>query len=100
MNQEGPTLEHHLDPTNKREWTISKKLDDKPSFQKPIIKFIEYNMVLIDDLHLLLRVTDKLLKLLLLKFIRLDQNEGKEISKRKNLEIFINFLIDKLARDK
>jgi len=52
-------------------------------------------MVLIDDLHLLLRVTDKLLKLLLLKFIRLDQNEGKEISKRKNLEIFINFLIDK-----
>ena len=83
MNQERPTLEHHLDPTYKRDWTISKKLDDKPSFQKPIIKFIEYNMVLIDDLHLLLRVTDKLLKLLLLKFIRLYQNEGKEKVRKK-----------------
>lgn len=52
-------------------------------------------MVLIDDLHLVLRVTDKLFKLLLLKFIRLDQNEGKDLGLRKNLEIFIKFLEDK-----
>lgn len=52
-------------------------------------------MVLIDDLHLVLRVTDKLFKLLLLKFIRLDQNEGKDLGLRKNLEIFIRFLEDK-----
>lgn len=48
-----------------------------------------------DDLHLLLRITEKLYKLLLQKFIRLDKNEGKDLSQRKNLEIFIQFLVDK-----
>jgi hypothetical protein len=33
-----------------------------------------------DDLHLLLRITEKLYKLLLQKFIRLDKNEGKDLS--------------------
>ena len=31
----------------------------------------------------------------MLKCIRLDQNEGKDLSLRKNLEIFIRFLEDK-----
>ena len=94
MNQIGPTIEHHLDPNTQEHWKISRKLTDISN--KPIIiKFINFKMVLIDDLHLVLRVTDKLFKLILLKFIRLDQNEGKDLSLRKNLEIFIKFLEDK-----
>jgi len=95
MNQVGPTLQHHLDPITKDYWKISRKLTDEPVFREPIIKFIDFHMVLIDDLHLMMRFSDKLYKLLLLKFIRLDKNEGKDLTLRKNLQIFIRFLEDK-----
>jgi hypothetical protein len=93
MSQTGPTIEHHLDLNTNEHWKISRRLTDNSN--KPlIIKFIDFKMVLIDDLHMLLRISDKLFKLLLLKFIRLDQNEGKDLSLRKNLEVFIRFLED------
>jgi hypothetical protein len=43
-------------------------------------------MVILDDLHLLLRVTDKLYDFILLKCIRLDRNDGKKYYFKKKLE--------------
>ena len=49
-------------------------------------------MCILDELHLLVRVTDKLYDLLLLKCIRLDKNDGLDLGLRNNLAVFIEFL--------
>ena len=72
--------------------TLSRRLSDPFENREPIIKFIEFNMCILDDLHLLLRVTDKLYDLLLLKCIRLDKNDGLDLGLRNNLAVFIEFL--------
>ena len=58
----------------------------------PLIDFIDYKMCVIDILHLLLRISDKLFSLLILKLIRLDQNDGANINNRPYFLIFMNFL--------
>ena len=63
------------------ETTMSRRLTDPIVKEERIINFIEFSM-------LLLRVTDKLYDLLLLKFIRLDNNDGWDLSLRKNLAVF------------
>ena len=50
-----------------------KKIRRQAFISKAYHQIHRIQQVLIDDLHLLLRVTDKLLKLLLLKFIRLEK---------------------------
>ena len=72
--------------------TMSRRLTDPTNHEEPIIKFIEYERCVLDDLHLLLRVTDKFFDLLLLKLIRIDKNKGADLTKRKNLSIFCDFL--------
>ena len=72
--------------------TLSRKLTDPIDFKEPIFKFIEYKMCILDDLHLLLRVCDRLLNLFLLKSIFLDGNDGIELNRRKNLSVFMEFL--------
>ena len=72
--------------------TLSRRLTDPIENKEPIIKFIELNMCILDDLHMLLRVTDKLYDLFLLKCILLDKNDGVDLSLRKNLAVFLDFL--------
>ena len=79
--------------TNK--YTLSRKLCDPVDNKERIIDFIEYDMVLLDDLHLLLRINEKLLDLLLLKFIQLDENNGDNLILRKHLTVFKEFLEEK-----
>ena len=52
-------------------------------------------MVLIDDLNMLIHETDRLFDLLLLKFIRLDKDNGPDLSKREIFKKFLTFLEDK-----
>jgi hypothetical protein len=73
-------------------YTLSRRLSDPIDNKPRIINFIEPQMCILDDLHLLLRVTDKLYDLLLLKCIRLDKNDGDNLFLRMNLAVFINFL--------
>ena len=92
MNVTGPTLEHHLNPKTKDSWTMSRKLSDGHVHLEPLIKFIDFHNCILDDLHTLLRICDQFYKHLLLKFIRIDGNDGEDITKRKNLTTFLNFL--------
>ena len=59
---------------------------------EPIIKFIEFNRVVIDMLHLLLRITDQLFNCLLEKSIRFDLNDSINIEQRELFSILENFL--------
>ncbi len=58
----------------------------------PLINFIPNKNCLVDLLHLLLRITDQLYKLLFLKFIRIDDNASDDLNLRPNLKIFLEFL--------
>jgi len=60
--------------------------------REPIIDFIHFRDTVIDVLHLLLRITDNLLKLLISKLTTLDNNDGADLNLRPRLKIFLNFL--------
>jgi hypothetical protein len=81
--------------TDFEKYTLSRRLSDPIDNKERIINFIEPQNCILDDLHLTLRVTDKLYDLLLLKFIRLDKNDGEHLNLRKNLAVFIDFLESK-----
>ena len=53
--------------------TMSRRLTDSKLKENPLVKFIEYENCVLDDLHLFLRVTDKLYDLFIQKCIRVDQ---------------------------
>ena len=75
-------------------YKIERKLADENEHFEPLINFIEYDKVIVDFLHLLLRVSDALYYLLLLKLSDLDNNPvSTELKDRPHLETFINFLI-------
>ena len=59
---------------------------------EPIIKFIDFNNVIIDMLHLLLRITDQLFICLLEKLIRYDLNDSIDLNQRELFSILENFL--------
>ena len=59
---------------------------------EPLIKFIPIEKTVIDLLHLLLRITDQLFKLLILKCIKIDKNDSENLNLRPNLNIFLDFL--------
>ena len=59
---------------------------------EPIIKFIEFDCIVIDLLHLLLRISDRLFNFLINKLIFYDKNDSTDLEKRPNFKIFINFL--------
>ena len=73
-------------------YTLSRRLSDPVDNLEPIIRFIEPYMCILDDLHLLLRVCDRLFDLLLLKCISLDGNSGVNLSLRKKLSVFIEIV--------
>ncbi len=53
---------------------ISRSLNDIPDNFTPLITFIDFDRCVIDLLHLLLRITDAMYNLLLLKFLKMDGN--------------------------
>ena len=71
---------------------IFRTLNDIDVHLEPIIKFIPFEKCVVDLLHLLLRITDQLYILLLLKLIRMDKNNGNDSDLRLNLKIFLTFL--------
>jgi hypothetical protein len=71
---------------------ISRNLNDIDINKEPIINFIPFEKCVIDLLHLLLRITDQLYKLLILKLIRIDKNNGIDIELRPTLKVFLTFL--------
>jgi hypothetical protein len=79
-------------PTPTDLYNINRSLQDPIYLHQPLIDFIDYKMCIIDMLHLLLRISDKLFSLLILKLIRLDQNDGANINNRPHFLVFMNFL--------
>ena len=60
--------------------------------REPIISFIDFDCCLIDTLHLLLRITDKLFELLFKKLDKLDNTNSVELDSRPNLKKFLVYL--------
>jgi len=86
---------HLRDPPDvDAKWPIFRKLSDIPDNLDPIINFIDYENVVFDSLHCLLRVSDSFYKLLLMKLAQMDNDSiSTELDDRPNLKIFIEFLI-------
>jgi len=81
-------------PDLNSKWTIERSLNDENEDFEPLISFIDYKKVIVDLLHALLRISDSLYYLLILKLSDLDNNPAStDLKDRPNLEIFINFLI-------
>ena len=86
---------HLRDPPNvEANYPIFRTLKDTPDNLNPILNFIEYKNVIPDFLHLFLRLTDSLYKLLLMKLAQMDNDPiSTDLTDRPNLKIFIDFLI-------
>lgn len=89
--------------TNQRNVRNSTKLANKKSIdekkghiKEPLFKFIDFNQCIVDVLHLFLRVTDKLFKLLLNRLEQLDTTfSGYKTGKIEDMritKIFLDFL--------
>jgi hypothetical protein len=72
---------------------ISRSLKDVPDNFEPILTFINFDKCVIDLLHLLLRITDTMYYLLLLKFLKMDGNPNTvNLDQRPSLKVFVEFL--------
>ena len=60
----------------------------------PIFNFIKPENIIVDLLHLFLRISDKLLSILSTKITQMDLTWQKDMNKNKNLKSFVNFLND------
>ena len=68
--------------------------------RKPLITFIDFDCIVIDTLHLLLRISDQLFDLFQEKLIRYDNEDSIDMSERQRFKMFEAFLKDecKLTR--
>ncbi len=97
----------NLNSTIDGSWPISRTLEEaitwvndtrKTSAERqgyvriPLINFIEFEQCVVDTLHLYLRISECLLKALIIKLDDADGNGDTDISRRPNLRIFLNFL--------
>jgi hypothetical protein len=60
--------------------------------REPLVDFVPFDSVLIDTLHLLLRITDKLFDVLFKKFDSYDKSDSVNLDKRPCLKKFLNYL--------
>ena len=83
------------------EWSISRTQADASTHhlngfegytEEPIIKFVDFDCIVIDTLHLLLRISDKLFNLLLKKIDLHDQSDSADLNNRPVLKCYIDFL--------
>lgn len=88
-------------------WPVSRTLDESNAWindprktsaerqgyvRKPLINFIDFDHCVVDTLHLYLRISECLLKDLIIKLNEADGNEFADISRRPNLNLFLDFL--------
>ena len=71
-----------------------KSKDERKGYVRlPLVDFIEFDCVLIDTLHLLLRITDKLFDVLFKIFDKVDKNsDSVDLKKRPCLRKFLSYL--------
>ena len=74
------------------EYSIFRSIEDTPDNFEPILKFIDYKRVVIDLLHMFLRITDFLYEIILNKLSKMDNNNTGNMNARPNLKIFLEFL--------
>jgi len=60
--------------------------------REPLVDFVPFDSILIDTLHLLLRITDKLFDVLFKKFDSYDKSDSVNLDKRPCLKKFLNYL--------
>lgn len=70
----------------------SKNNNSKFGYRDMPLTNIEFDHCVIDLLHLLLRISDVLLNLFLYNLFEADEMDSSDLSKRKNLSAFLNFL--------
>jgi len=59
---------------------------------EPLIDFVDFPNVVVDLLHLLIRVTGRLMELLINDLIVIDKNDSQDLEKRPAFKEFVNFL--------
>ena len=74
---------------------IFRNINDTPDHFEPLIRFINYDKVVIDVLHLLLRITDHIYNFLLNRLEIIDGSDSIDLEKRPNLNFFLKFLIER-----
>ena len=77
---------------SQKEASDSYKNNENGYKYEPIINFIDFYDVVIDMLHLLLRITDQLFLFLLEKLIKFDLNDSVNLEKRELFSILESFL--------
>ncbi len=81
----------------KAKYNLNSRIKKKDGYKNdPLFQFVEFNMNVIDPLHLFLRITDKLFKNLLVFLEELDNNDSFDFEKRPHLKRLNSFLIDNL----
>ncbi len=88
-------------------WPISRTLEEAISWindttktpaerqgyvRRPLITFIDFDQCVVDTLHLYLRISECLLRALIIKLDEADGNGTADMSRRPNLNLFLNFL--------
>jgi len=74
-------------------WPIHRTISGPKEHLDPIIDFIDYKNCVVDVLHMLLRITDQLYELLLIKLFRMDNHdESNNIENKPYLKTFTDFL--------
>jgi hypothetical protein len=63
---------------------------------EPLINFVNFHKVVVDLLHLLLRITDRLMELLIADLVILDGNESQDLAKRPAFNKLVCFLENNL----
>ncbi len=95
----------HKRDLDTKKWSINERniqkakqnLNNKNGYKNlPLFQFIEFNMNVIDPLHMFLRITDKLFNKLLDFIEKLDNNGSFDLDKRPYLKRLNDFLIDNL----
>lgn len=73
-------------------YKLKTKNEKQGYVREPLVDFIDFDHALIDTLHLLLRITDKLYDCLFRKFDKTDNKDSTNLEKRPLLKKFLNYL--------
>lgn len=95
-----------ISSNNQLEWPISRTIKEgiriataksTPNhghIKKPILQFIDFNMCVIDTLHLYLRLSERFVQCLFEVLNNYDQENSADLNKRPYLKRFVNFLVN------
>ena len=97
LNIEDTEINFPISRNHKEALSCSKKkdMDEKKGYlNKAIFPFISFDKVVVDILHLTLRITDKLFQLLLDRLQQLDGNDSSDFNKRSATNVFRKYIIN------